>query len=168
MDTIPLRADCAQCDALCCVALAFDRSSLFAFDKPAAQPCPNLTACGSCAIHRDLASRGFGGCVRFDCLGAGQRVTQMFPGRSWREGGGIAHDMFEAFAIMRRVHELVLLLHEAAKLPMQPEQRAQCASLLDTLRQPDWMPQSLRAFTRSGVEREARNFLRSLRDCVRA
>src|SRR5688500_9832767 len=101
MDTIPLRADCAQCDARCCVALAFDRSTLFACDKPAGERRRNLTTCGSCAIHGQLAARGFAGCERSDCLGAGQRVTQeIFPVRSWREGQETARVMFDAFSVL--------------------------------------------------------------------
>lgn len=169
MDTIPLRANCAQCDALCCVALAFDRSNLFAFDKPAGVPCRNLTACGECAIHARLSASGFAGCEGYDCLGAGQRVAQeIFPGRSWREGEETARAMFEAFSILRRVHELILLLREAAKFPLPPQQRAQHADLFGALQPPTWSHASLMAFNRSKLEADARRFLSNLRDCVRA
>jgi hypothetical protein len=168
MNTIPLRADCAQCDALCCVALAFERSEMFAFDKPAGEPCPNLTGSGSCAIHRDLAVRGFPGCAHYDCLGAGQRITQMFAGKSWREGEAIAQDVFDAFHAMRRVHEMILLLREALRLPMSATQRARCSALLEALQPDTWTQESLRKFVQSEFERDARSFLRGLRDCVRA
>jgi hypothetical protein len=168
MTTISLRADCAQCDALCCVALAFDRSHLFAFDKPAGEPCRNLTACGSCSIHSQLSARGFAGCERYDCLGAGQRVREVFPGRSWREGEATARAIFEAFSILRCVHELILLLREAEKLTLPSQQRARLADLLAALQPTAWSHASLRAFSRSTLEADIRCFLSSLRDCVRA
>ncbi len=72
---------------MCCVALAFDRSPLFAYDKPAGEPCANLSATGRCAIHTERAAKGFAGCEAYDCLGAGQAVTQgqARRGRSWRD-----------------------------------------------------------------------------------
>jgi hypothetical protein len=169
MTTVSLRADCAQCDALCCIALAFDRSDMFAFDKPAGEPCRNLTACGSCTIHGELSARGFAGCKRFDCLGAGQRVTQeIFPGRTWREGEDIARSMFDAFTALRRVHDLIAILREAGKLPLSPQQLSRRDELLATLQPRTWSPASLAAFGRSGLEAEARSFLASLRSSVLA
>jgi hypothetical protein len=74
-DRTLLRADCANCAGLCCVALAFTRSADFAIDKPAGDPCVNLLDDFRCDIHPTLRDRGFKGCTVFDCLGAGQRVT---------------------------------------------------------------------------------------------
>ena len=73
-----LRGDCSRCFGLCCVALSFERGPLFAFDKPAGEPCPNLTQQGRCAVHERLAAAGMTGCARSDCLGAGQLATEMF------------------------------------------------------------------------------------------
>ena len=73
-----LRGDCSRCFGLCCVALSFERGPLFAFDKPAGEPCPNLTQQGRCAVHERLAAAGMTGCARYDCLGAGQLATEMF------------------------------------------------------------------------------------------
>ncbi len=82
----PLRGDCERCAALCCVAVAFDRSELFGFDKAADAPCRNLDGAHGCTIHDHLAASGFRGCAAYDCYGAGQAVTQeMFGGRSWRD-----------------------------------------------------------------------------------
>ena len=36
-----LRADCARCAGLCCVAPAFAASADFAIDKPAGHACPH-------------------------------------------------------------------------------------------------------------------------------
>ena len=113
-----LRADCAHCVALCCVAPAFTASAEFAISKPAGQPCPNLRAGFRCGIHDSLRPAGFGGCAAFDCFGAGQKVTQhTFAGRDWRSEPGLAAPMFAAFAVMRALHELLWYLSEALALP---------------------------------------------------
>ncbi|MFB4307551.1 pentapeptide repeat-containing protein [Actinomadura sp. GTD37] len=113
-----LRADCANCSGLCCVALPFTRSADFAMDKDAGEPCRNLLADSRCGIHADLRRRGFQGCTVFDCFGAGQKVTrETFAGRDWRDGPDVAHGMFQAFSVMRRLHELLWYLEEAVELP---------------------------------------------------
>jgi hypothetical protein len=110
-----LRADCASCFGLCCVAPTFTRSADFAMDKPAGQPCPNLLADFRCGIHETLRPQGFPGCTVFDCLGAGQQVAQVtYRGRSWREAPETAREMFEVFGIMRQLHEILWYLTEAA------------------------------------------------------
>ena len=79
-----LRADCASCVGLCCVATTLIRSSDFAFDKPAGEPCRHLGADFGCTIHADLRGRGMPGCTTYDCFGAGQRVAQeTYAGASW-------------------------------------------------------------------------------------
>ncbi|GAA3392936.1 pentapeptide repeat-containing protein [Cryptosporangium minutisporangium] len=113
-----LRPDCANCFALCCVALPFARSADFAVDKPAGTPCGNLTAEHRCGIHARLRPSGFTGCTVFDCLGAGQRVSQQtFGGRSWRDAPETAGAMFAVFAVQRQLHELRWYAEEALALP---------------------------------------------------
>jgi hypothetical protein len=122
MHSPSLRADCARCAALCCVALAFDRSNLFAFDKPAGQPCRHLDACGGCRIHAARGQQGFGGCIRYDCLGAGQRVTQdLFGGRSWLREPDLLAPMTEAFLTLAQAHRLLELLRVARDLGLSGE-----------------------------------------------
>jgi len=124
MDAITLRADCTRCAALCCVALAFDRSELFGFDKPAGEPCRHLSGQDRCRIHAQRDARGFGGCVAYDCLGAGQYVTQeLFGGRSWRDDPALLSPMLEAFAAVREAHELAAILRQAADLPLPARDR---------------------------------------------
>jgi len=114
-----LRADCARCFGLCCVAPAFAASADFAIDKPAGHACPNLGASFRCGIHADLRPRGFAGCTTYDCFGAGQRIAQeTFGGVSWRDAPDNAGRMFAAFAVMRNLHELLYYLDEA--LTMRP------------------------------------------------
>ncbi len=112
-----LRADCANCFGLCCVALPFSASADFAIDKEAGRPCPNLDREFRCGVHRDLRERGFAGCVAFDCFGAGQKVSQRtFGGRDWRRSPETAGRMFEAFGVMRGLHEVMRYLAEALTL----------------------------------------------------
>jgi uncharacterized protein YjbI with pentapeptide repeats len=112
-----LRADCAQCFGLCCVAPAFVASADFAITKPAGRPCPNLGADFGCGIHDRLRGSGFGGCAVYDCFGAGQKVAQVtFGGRDWRGAPELAEQMFGAFAVVRQLHELLWYLTEALAL----------------------------------------------------
>ncbi|MFE0174815.1 pentapeptide repeat-containing protein [Streptomyces sp. NPDC059002] len=109
-----LRADCASCFGLCCVALAFTASSDFAVNKDAGKPCTNLQADFRCGIHRDLRSNGFQGCTVYDCFGAGQHVSQgTFDGTDWRQDPATARKMFDVFPIMRQLHELLWYLADA-------------------------------------------------------
>jgi uncharacterized protein YjbI with pentapeptide repeats len=116
--TLDLRADCARCAGLCCVAPAFAASSDFAIDKDAGEACPNLEPDFRCRIHARLRDTGFPGCVAYDCFGAGQHVTQVtFGGRDWRSTPRDAVAMFEAFGTMRALHELAWYLEEALSMP---------------------------------------------------
>ncbi|MGW5851484.1 pentapeptide repeat-containing protein [Streptomyces sp. NPDC055254] len=113
-----LRADCADCFALCCVALPFARSNDFAVNKPAGTPCKNLRQDFRCGIHTALRDKGFQGCTVFDCFGAGQQVSQVtFGGRDWREHPGTARRMYDVFPVMRQLHELLFYVAEALTLP---------------------------------------------------
>jgi uncharacterized protein YjbI with pentapeptide repeats len=119
---LDLRPDCERCFALCCVAPAFSASADFAINKDAGEPCPNLRADFRCGIHARLRQRGFPGCTVYDCFGAGQHVAQVtFGGQDWRRTPRIAGRMFQAFTIMRQLHELLWYLTEA--LTLQPARR---------------------------------------------
>ena len=132
-----LRADCSQCFALCCVGLTFVRSADFPVDKPAGQPCGNLTDELRCGVHAGLLSRGYAGCVSYDCIGAGQRVSQVtFGGRDWRTHPELAADMFAALSVMRQLHEMLAYLADASARPeAAPHLRALsvCATEVETL-----------------------------------
>ncbi|WP_433468787.1 pentapeptide repeat-containing protein [Spirillospora sp. CA-128828] len=117
-DRPDLKADCASCFGLCCVALPFARSADFAVDKAAGEPCRNLLADFRCRIHTDLRRQGFPGCTVFDCFGAGQKVSQKtFAGRDWRRDPDVARRMFEVLPVMRQLHELLWYLNEAMAMP---------------------------------------------------
>lgn len=113
-ETAGFEADCANCFSLCCVAPAFSRSSDFAIDKPAGHPCPNLLADHRCGIHDHLRPSGFNGCVVFHCLGAGPKVSQVvFGGQDWRDDPALAPVMFDVFAVVRQLHEMLWYLEQA-------------------------------------------------------
>jgi uncharacterized protein YjbI with pentapeptide repeats len=113
-----LRADCAGCRGLCCVAPAFAASAEFALSKPAGRPCPNLREDLRCGIHDRLRAEGFSGCTAFDCFGAGQQVSNVtFPGQDWRHSASLADRMFRAFAVMRHLHEMLWYLDDAIGRP---------------------------------------------------
>lgn len=127
-----LRADCANCFALCCVALRYNASTDFALTKPAGTPCVNLAADDRCTIHAELRPRGFAGCVTYDCQGAGQKVSQVsFGGRHWGTDPTTARWMVVVFPVVRQLHEILAYLVEAADLPAAAPLRAGITELSD-------------------------------------
>ncbi|MEU9450995.1 pentapeptide repeat-containing protein [Streptomyces sp. NPDC048277] len=128
-----LRGDCARCFGLCCVALSFTASADFAVTKPAGTPCRNLGGDHRCGIHAELRQRGFGGCTVYDCFGAGQQVSQVtFGGQDWRSGSEEhARRMFDAFPVVRQLHELLWYLTEALDLPAARPVHAGLRELLE-------------------------------------
>ena len=169
MTPVTLRGDCAQCAALCCVAPAFDRSPMFAIDKPAGEPCPNLDAACRCRIHDERAAQGFAGCIAYDCLGAGQYVTQaMFAGRSWREDPALLEPMARAFSALRQAHEALLLLRQAEALTLPAEARTALQRCSDRLQPvPAWTLEDVAAGRLAAAVNEALGVLRALRPYVR-
>lgn len=121
VEQLDLRSDCARCTGLCCVGLHLVRSADFAIDKPAGTPCPNLRESFGCGIHSRLRESGFPGCVAYDCLGAGQRVTaavrSAHGGATWRDDPAAARDAFAALPVVTQLHELLWYLAEVLSLP---------------------------------------------------
>ena len=129
--TLPdLKSDCSQCAALCCVSLVLDKGKMFAIDKAAGKPCPNLGG-HLCTIHDDLETKGFKGCTLYDCAGAGQRVTQeRFNGESWRDAPELLPAMMRDFANLRPLHERLTLLVAAAAYPLTDDLETRRQSLM--------------------------------------
>lgn len=164
MDTQSLRADCGNCAALCCVAFAFDRAQGYPEDKPNGTPCRHLGAGHQCTVYNNRSEMGYASCGRYDCFGAGQRVCQeIFGGESWQDHPARLPAMVSAFIAMARVHELLVLLGEAGKLPLSDAEREKAQSLHNQL-EPDggWSEASLEAFLRGNLEKETRTFLKGL------
>lgn len=121
VEQLDLRSDCSRCTGLCCVGLHLVRSADFAIDKPAGTPCPNLRTDFGCGIHARLPESGFPGCVAYDCLGAGQRVTAAVraahDGATWRDYPAAARDAFAALPVVTQLQELLWYLAEVLALP---------------------------------------------------
>ena len=163
-----LRTDCTRCAALCCMALAFDKSEFFAHDKSAGDVCRHLAANNRCGIHDKLERRGYVGCVHFDCLGAGQRVTrEVFDGSSWRDDPSLTRSMIDALRAMRLLHELLSLLQTAAQLSLTDQEARRCEALLKALQPSEkWTPENLEAFEHGETPATTRQFLKTLRKHV--
>jgi hypothetical protein len=114
MDDATFRGECSRCAGLCCLALGFDRGPHFGFDKPAGEACRHLGADHRCCIHERLGAEGMSGCARSDCAGAGQIVTAMFAGLSWRRSDSVRRAMLRAFAAVRELQLLRLTLRRVA------------------------------------------------------
>ena len=138
-----LKADCSACVALCCVVPPFDARQGFGFDKPAESPCHHLCADHRCGIHDALIPRGFEGCVAFDCLGAGQRLTALaterFGSADWRARPDVARWLFEVYPRLRQTQEWLARLSLAALLTKDVALQALATELeADAQRWPDW------------------------------
>jgi hypothetical protein len=164
-NVIDLVSDCSRCASLCCVVFAFDRSESFAIDKAAAEICPNLGTSGKCAVFEDRERLGFAGCITYDCHGAGQVITQtVFRGRSWREDAGLAPRMGAALSVLRRIHEQLLLLQTATRLPLTLSEKERLSKLRESLLPvSEWTEAALEAFPIDASVREIRAFLAGLR-----
>ncbi|GAB4576984.1 MAG: hypothetical protein Tsb0019_03570 [Roseibium sp.] len=165
---ISLKADCSRCASLCCVVFAFDRSESFAIDKAAGEVCPNLGALGKCTVFENREELGFPGCISYDCHGAGQVITQtVFRGLSWRDDARLAPRMGAALSVLRRLHEQLLLLQTAERLPLAPGERDRLSELRrGLLPHGDWTEADLAAYPVDKSIREVRSFLTGLRHHV--
>ncbi|MDX6262048.1 MAG: hypothetical protein QOH84_3736 [Kribbellaceae bacterium] len=163
-----LRADCAQCAGLCCVGLTMTASADFAIDKPAGEPCPNLRRDFRCGIHLRLRDGGFPGCTVYDCFGAGQKVLQVtFGGRDWRQAADSGAQMFEVFAVVRLLHELLWYLTEA--LVLAPSLHSELRNALDdTERLTFGSPESLAELDSSAHRTRINDLLLRTSELVRA
>ncbi|MCG7574927.1 hypothetical protein MHM39_15255 [Phaeobacter sp. CNT1-3] len=126
-----LTENCESCAAICCVAYPFDGDEDFAIVKAADTPCPNLGPDFRCTIHKDLKIKGFTGCTAYSCAGAGQRITQeLFADETWHDDPDLIWHMAHALRVIRPIHEALLLLSEAMKLPIPPAAAAEGRALM--------------------------------------
>jgi uncharacterized protein YjbI with pentapeptide repeats len=112
--TKELRVDCKNCFGLCCIALFFSASDGFPTNKAAGKPCVNLKEDFTCSVHNNLRNKGLKGCTAYDCFGAGQKLAQVtYGGQSFRQAPETANQMFDAFIVMRQLHEMLWYLTQA-------------------------------------------------------
>ncbi|QJW37833.1 pentapeptide repeat-containing protein [Cellulosimicrobium protaetiae] len=159
VEQLDLRSDCSRCTGLCCVGLHLVRSADFAIDKPAGTPCPNLRDDFGCRIHAGLRESGFPGCVAYDCLGAGQRVTaavrSAHDGATWRDDPVAALDAFAALPVVTQIHELLWYLAEVLSLPAAAPVHDDARRALDrTVPLAGLAPADLRALDVGAVRRD--------------
>jgi uncharacterized protein YjbI with pentapeptide repeats len=127
-----LKVNCEKCFGLCCVALYFSASEGFPTNKEAGKPCINLQSDFTCSVHKNLRNKGLKGCTAYDCFGAGQKIAQVtFGGNHWGHSPETAKQMFEAFLIMRQLHEMLWYLTQAFILQRDKGIQEEISSLLE-------------------------------------
>ncbi|QAA33430.1 pentapeptide repeat-containing protein [Clostridium manihotivorum] len=127
-----LRIDCRKCFGFCCVALYFSAFEGFPSDKEAGKPCSNLNEDFSCKIHKNLRSKGLKGCTSYDCFGAGQKVAQTtYTGKSWRDNPESAKKMFDAFLVIKQLHEMQWYLTDALNKSSDKDIKPRISALMD-------------------------------------
>jgi hypothetical protein len=133
VNSAPLEADCSRCFGLCCIALSFSRSEDFGHDKLAGEACHHLDGQFRCRIHQRRSELGYDGCEAFDCLGAGQRASALFPDLHWRRDPMQSGRVFAAFSILLKLQEMRQALTTAAELSIGPALQAEREALLAEL-----------------------------------
>jgi len=159
--------DCAACAALCCHVYEFEPSEDFAIAKPALSACPHLSGTG-CDIHDTRAARGMGGCIRYDCLGAGQVVTAlMLDAPKWPAEPALQRRLGEALRALRELHRIEDLVELSARLPLGAAEAQERAALLDELRpEAGWREDTILAAARGDLPARADRYLKSLAPLV--
>lgn len=115
-----LKPQCENCFGLCCVALFFSKLDGFPEDKSSGTPCPHLDTAFRCTVYDRLEKLDLKGCISYECLGAGQQVSQItFSGKSWKAEPTAASAMFDAFLRMRQLQELRWYLLQALLYTMK-------------------------------------------------
>lgn len=128
------RSDCDRCAALCCIAYPSEDMPGFSAIKSAGEPCPKLGGNGLCTIYEHRAEKGFAGCIRFECFGAGQHVVQyLFAGNDWRNDLALLGPMVDAFLAMRPVADLNFLAQRAHEMTDKAELRDKATVLAERL-----------------------------------
>jgi hypothetical protein len=130
LPTPPLAAtDCGQTASTALGSAARARRSRFPpISRSTSRPAGPARTCNRpSGAASTRTSGGFRGCAVYDCFGAGQHVSQItFGGRDWRQSPDTARQMFDAFAIMRQLHELLWYVAEAlASKRSSPSSRAE-------------------------------------------
>ena len=130
--SLPMKSDCAQCCGLCCTALYFSKIDGFPNDKEAGTPCVHLQHNFQCNIHSQLEKKGLKGCIGYDCLGAGQQVTQkIYHHLNWQSHPEIREEMFDVFTIVFQLHQMYYYLQEAFTITCSSSIKEKIINLLN-------------------------------------
>jgi len=129
-----MKIDCNKCFGLCCIALNFSASDGFPEDKAAGIACLNLEDGYTCAVHKELKKEGYRGCLGYDCLGAGQKISQItFKGKDWKQYPESSGKMFSAFLVMRQLHEMMWYLAQALYFQTNQIIKVEISTLLESI-----------------------------------
>ncbi|ERI91009.1 pentapeptide repeat protein [Clostridiales bacterium oral taxon 876 str. F0540] len=129
---VELKADCKKCFGLCCVALYFSAFEGFPENKPAGKPCTNLQKDFTCSVHKQLREKGLKGCISYECIGSGQKVSEItFGGIDWRMDPESSKKMFKVFLIVKQFHEMMWYLAEAYDLQKNEDIKEEIAKLIE-------------------------------------
>lgn len=110
----PYQIDCNACSGLCCVALFFSKTDGFPENKSAGVPCKNLMPDYRCHIHSTLSQKKMKGCLSYDCIGAGQIITQKMH---WDKPVNMdTPSIFEAFLNAYHLQQILFYLTQAMVL----------------------------------------------------
>ncbi|MAK61155.1 MAG: hypothetical protein CMK09_09280 [Ponticaulis sp.] len=163
-EPVSFESDCSNCASLCCFAYAFTKGVEFPIEKDADELCPHIGKVSGCQIHANRAARGFTGCIKYECLGAGQRVVQeVFKGASWRDDPALLKPMSEGLRVMKVLHEMLQLLETVEILPLTPEETRLYQDLLArAMPETPFTPESLIAFPVYQLRRDVTQFIRGL------
>lgn len=112
-----LKIDCKNCCGLCCSALYCFKTEGFPADKAAGVPCRNLMPDFRCKVHTTLEKHKLKGCIAYDCLGSGQKVTRnIYKGLNWKEVSEAAKQIYEVFLIVHELHQMLWYLAETSMI----------------------------------------------------
>lgn len=138
---------------------------MFAIEKAADEACPNLNAAFRCNIHDNRITLGYRGCTLFDCHGAGQRTTALYPEQDWRSDKTLATEYFESFRKMLKIHDYLRLILALEKLPLEEQESAEVARFKSQLApEKDWTRENLAEFELMRVVTEFEIFASRLKD----
>ncbi|MBW7572769.1 pentapeptide repeat-containing protein [Caproiciproducens faecalis] len=113
------------------MALYCAKTDGFPADKGSGTPCKYLMPDFRCKIHSELKSRKMSGCLAYECLGAGQKTTQMYcPDHDWKANPAQAENIFQTFTIVFHLHQILWYLIEAFSLTSDEKTAAAIESLI--------------------------------------
>lgn len=126
-----LKIECSKCSGLCCTALYCTKTDGFPEDKAAGVPCVNLMPDFRCAIHSQLKKKQMRGCLAYDCFGAGQAVTQMYPhGKNWKENPKQAEEIFNVYLYVLQLHQMLWYLTDAFSATLEIQVKKDIEALI--------------------------------------
>ena len=107
--------DCSKCAAFCCIALGYEKSDQFPYDKPQNERCKNLNNCDECTIHDQLEDQSYHGCIAFSCHGAGPHLVKCYSKIDWKKNPQLTEEVYDKFHFLRAVFQIADVTCEALK-----------------------------------------------------